>query len=89
MGVQREAAEEKAGARDRRRVPAGRSRPRKEEVAMQISLERRRNPFAFLFVSSRREQYLTQYVLREYARGRSLRDVLEDPYVRNAPAQSP
>jgi len=50
---------------------------------MQISLERRRNPFAFLFVSSRREQYLTQYVLREYARGRSLRDVLEDPYVRN------
>ena len=34
-------------------------------------------------MSSRREQYLTQYVLREYARGRSLRDVLEDPYVRN------
>ena len=42
-----------------------------------------RNPFAFLSVSSRREQDLAQYVLREYARGRSLRDVLEDPYVRN------
>ena len=24
-----------------------------------------------------------QYVLREYARGRSLADILEDPYVRN------
>ena len=42
-----------------------------------------RNPFAFLFVRSRREQYLSQYVLREYARGRSLQDVLEDPYIRN------
>jgi hypothetical protein len=42
-----------------------------------------RNPFAFLFVRPRREEYLSRYVLREYARGRSLRDVLEDPYVRN------
>lgn len=42
-----------------------------------------RNPFAFLFVSTRREQYLAQYVLREYARGRSLKDVFADPYVRN------
>jgi hypothetical protein len=42
-----------------------------------------RNPFSFLFVRSRRDQYLVQYVLREYARGRSLGDVLEDPYVRN------
>lgn len=40
------------------------------------------NPFAFLFVRSRREQYLVRYVLREYRRGRSLRDVLDDPYVR-------
>lgn len=44
---------------------------------------RGRNPFAFLFVSSRREEYLARYVLREYERGRSLSDVLEDPYVRN------
>jgi hypothetical protein len=42
-----------------------------------------RNPFAFLFVRSRREQYLAQYVSREYARGRSFDDILEDPYVRN------
>jgi hypothetical protein len=43
----------------------------------------RRNPFAFLFVRSRQDRYLVQYVLRESARGRSLQDVLEDPYVRN------
>lgn len=41
------------------------------------------NPFAFLFASTRREQYLAQYVLREYGRGRPLKDVLDDPYVRN------
>lgn len=50
---------------------------------MRFTLGRKRNPFAFLFVRSRREDYLAQYVLREYARGRSLRDVLEDPYLRN------
>ena len=42
-----------------------------------------RNPFAFLFTRSRREDYLARYVLREYARGRSLQEVLGDPYVRN------
>jgi hypothetical protein len=42
-----------------------------------------RNPFAFLFVTSRREQYLAQHVLREHARDRALADILEDPYVRN------
>lgn len=49
---------------------------------MQFSLKAR-NPFASLFVSTRREQYLARYVLREYARGRSLDDVLDDAYVRN------
>lgn len=44
---------------------------------------RRRNPFAFLFASSRREQYLVQYVLREHKRGRALSVILEDTYVRN------
>jgi hypothetical protein len=39
--------------------------------------------FSFLFARSRREQYLTQYVLREHARGRALQEVLDDPYVRN------
>ena len=50
---------------------------------MQSSPKRRRSPFAFLFVSSRREEHLAQFVLREYARGRSLSDVLDDPYLRN------
>ena len=43
----------------------------------------RRNPLAFLFASSRREQYLAHYVIREHARGRSLEDILDDPYVTN------
>jgi hypothetical protein len=41
------------------------------------------NPFSFLFVASKREQYLAQYVVRECGKGRSLGDVLADPYVRN------
>jgi hypothetical protein len=42
-----------------------------------------RNPFAFLFARSRREQFLAQYVIREVRRGRSLADVVADPYVVN------
>lgn len=42
-----------------------------------------RNPFSFLFVTSRREQYLAEYVLREHARGRAFEEILDDPYVRN------
>jgi len=42
-----------------------------------------RNPFSFLFVSSKRERYLAEYVVRECTRGRSLDEVLADPYVRN------
>jgi hypothetical protein len=42
-----------------------------------------RNPLAMLFGRSRREQYLVQYVLREYARGRRLDQILNDHYVRN------
>lgn len=42
-----------------------------------------RNPFSGLFARSRSEEYLARYVVREYRRGRSLSDVLEDPYVRN------
>jgi hypothetical protein len=41
------------------------------------------NPFSFLLVSSRREQYLAQYVLREYGHGRPLEEIFADPYVRN------
>lgn len=46
---------------------------------MRVSLK----ALGFLFASSRREEYLAQYVVRESARGRSLKDVLDDPYVRN------
>jgi hypothetical protein len=42
-----------------------------------------RNPLASLFSSTRSEQYLTHYVLREHARGRSFDEILADPYVRN------
>lgn len=41
------------------------------------------NLFRFLFGASRRETYLAEYVVREHARGRALREVLDDPYVRN------
>jgi hypothetical protein len=44
---------------------------------------KQRNPFASLFARSRREEYLSRYVLREYAGGRSLQEVLDDAYVRN------
>ena len=42
-----------------------------------------RNPFSFLFARSRTEERLAADVLREHARGRSLADILDDPYVRN------
>jgi len=50
---------------------------------MRIRFTGRRNPFAFLFVKSRRDDHLARYVLREYARGRSWQDVMDDPYIRN------
>ncbi|HEY3549755.1 MAG TPA: hypothetical protein VGK69_01700 [Gaiellaceae bacterium] len=40
------------------------------------------NPFKSLFATSRREQYLERYVLREHRKGRALADILEDPYIR-------
>ena len=42
-----------------------------------------RNLFGSLFGSSRQEQYLVRYVLREHARGRPLAEIFEDSYVRN------
>jgi hypothetical protein len=40
------------------------------------------NPFKGLFGTSRREQHVERYVLREHRKGRSLAEVLDDPYVR-------
>ena len=42
-----------------------------------------RNPFGWLFGSSRHEEFLARYVLREHARGRPLEEIFDDPYVRN------
>jgi hypothetical protein len=42
-----------------------------------------RNPFSFLFARPSVEQRVAAYVLREHDRGRKLRDILEDPFVRN------
>lgn len=39
--------------------------------------------FAFLFGTTKREQHLERYVLREHRRGRALEEILEDAYVRN------
>jgi hypothetical protein len=42
-----------------------------------------RNPFSFLFARSSQEERVAAYVIREHERGRSLDEILEDPYVRN------
>jgi hypothetical protein len=38
--------------------------------------------FKSLFGSTRREQFLERYVLREHRKGRPLAEILEDPYLR-------
>jgi hypothetical protein len=42
-----------------------------------------RNPFSFLFARSSQEERVAAYVIREHERGRSLDEILDDPYVRN------
>ena len=42
-----------------------------------------RNPFSFLFARSRRDERLVEYVIREHGRGRSLDEIMDDPFVRN------
>jgi hypothetical protein len=42
-----------------------------------------RSPFSFLFTSTGAEDRVAAYVIREHGRGRTLADILEDPYVRN------
>jgi hypothetical protein len=42
-----------------------------------------RNPFSFLFTGSSHEDRVAAYLIREHERGRSLTEILEDPYVRN------
>jgi hypothetical protein len=42
-----------------------------------------RNPFSFLFATKSAEERIVVYILREHSRGRTLADILDDPYVRN------
>ena len=42
-----------------------------------------RNPFSFLFTRSSHEDRVAAYLIREHERGRSLSEILDDPYVRN------
>jgi hypothetical protein len=42
-----------------------------------------RNPFASLFSRSSMEDRLAAYVIREHAAGRTIEDILKDPYLRN------
>lgn len=51
-----------------------------EEIQMRISFSAR-NPFKFLFGTTRREQYVERYVLREHKKGRAFAAILDDPYV--------
>ena len=42
-----------------------------------------RNPFAFLFARSSKEDQVVAYITREHRRGRALAEILEDRYVQN------
>jgi hypothetical protein len=42
-----------------------------------------RNPFSFLFARSSAEEHVAAYLLREHARGRSVAEIVTDPYVQN------
>jgi hypothetical protein len=42
---------------------------------------RLRNPFKSLFGTTRLEQYVERYVLREHRKGRAFAEILRDPYV--------
>ena len=39
--------------------------------------------FSFLFQRSTQEERVAAYLIREHDRGRSITDILDDPYVRN------
>jgi len=47
-----------------------------------------RGIFSFLGTSSTQEERMAAYVIREHDRGRSLEDILDDPYIRNRCSES-
>jgi hypothetical protein len=42
-----------------------------------------RSPFSFLFTRTKAEEVVAEYVIREHHKGRTLADILDDPYVTN------
>ena len=42
-----------------------------------------RSPFSFLFTRPQKEELVAEYVVREHHRGRTLAEILDDPYVTN------
>jgi hypothetical protein len=46
-----------------------------------------RNPLSFLFADRRSEKQVATYIVREHRQGRSLDDILDDPYVKNRCSQ--
>src|ERR1051326_4628507 len=77
---QRVRAPSRAGARGGERAP----RRRSDQEGAIMRTFKGRNPFRLLFgSSSRREDFLTRYVVREHARGRNLAEIFDDPFVRN------
>ncbi len=42
-----------------------------------------RNPFATIFSPSSRGEQLAAYVIREHGEGRTIEEILDDPYIRN------
>ena len=42
-----------------------------------------KNPFGSLFARSSREDQLAAYVIREHGLGRSIEEIVDDPYLRN------
>jgi hypothetical protein len=47
-----------------------------------------RNPFSFLFATRKSEERVAAYIVREHKRGRSLDEIVDDPYVRNNCSQT-
>ena len=41
------------------------------------------NPFSTMFSRSSRGDQLAAYVIREHGEGRTIEDILDDPYIRN------
>lgn len=41
------------------------------------------SPFSFLFTKSSSEERIAGYIIREHGRGKTIDDILDDPYIRN------